>query len=105
MGANLLRLHPCIVVQGGKMTVGKKYRGNIQASLVQYVRDKLAEPDTVDPRRIFITDSGFDEETRMLVEKTVLECVPFQEVIHTRAGCTISCHCGPGCLGILFYRI
>lgn len=105
MGANLLKLHPCIVVQDGKMTVGKKYRGNIQACLVQYVRDKLAEPDTVDPRRVFITDSGFDEETRMLVEKTVRECVPFEEVIHTRAGCTVSCHCGPGCLGILFYRL
>lgn len=104
MGANLLKLHPCIVVQDGKMTVGKKYRGNIQACLVRYVRDKLAEPDTVDPKRIFITDSGFDVETRMLVEKTVLECVPFKEVIHTRAGCTVSCHCGPGCLGILFYR-
>ena len=104
MGANLLKLHPCIVVKDTKMTVGKKYRGNIQACLVQYVRDKLAEPATVDPKRIFITDSGFDEETRLLVEITVRECVSFEEIIHTRAGCTISCHCGPGCLGILFYR-
>ena len=104
MGANLLKLHPCIVVKDGTMGVGKKYRGAIQSCLVSYVKDKLAEPDTVDPRRIFITDSGFDEETRALVEKTVRECVPFQEVLHTRAGCTVSCHCGPGCLGILFYR-
>ena len=104
MGANLLKLHPCISVINGSMGVGKKYRGNIQSCLVQYVRDKLAEPDTVDPRRVFITDSGFDEETRALVEETVRACVPFEEVIHTRAGCTVSCHCGPGCLGILFYR-
>ena len=104
LGANLLKLHPCINVIDGAMGVGKKYRGNIQASLVQYVKDKLAQPETVDPRRIFITDSGFDEETRALVEETVRECVPFEEVIHTRAGCTVSCHCGPGCLGILFYR-
>ena len=104
MGANLLKLHPCISVINGSMGVGKKYRGNIQSCLVQYVRDKLAEPDTVDPRRVFITDSGFDEETRALVEETVRACVPFEEIIHTRAGCTVSCHCGPGCLGILFYR-
>lgn len=104
MGANLLRLHPCINVVDGKMLVGKKYRGNIQASLVQYVRDKLSEPDTVDPGRVFITDSGFDPETVRLVEQTIRECVPFREIIHTRAGCTVSCHCGPGCLGILFYR-
>lgn len=104
LGANLLKLHPCIVVKDGAMGVGKKYRGNIQSCLVSYVKDKLSEPDTVDPRRVFITDSGFDEETRALVEKTVLECVPFEEVYHTRAGCTVSCHCGPDCLGILFYR-
>ncbi len=104
MGANLLKLHPCINVVDGTMGVGKKYRGNIQSCLVQYVKDKLAEPDTVDPKRVFITDSGFDEETRALVEETVRACVPFEEIIHTRAGCTVSCHCGPGCLGILFYR-
>ncbi len=104
MGANLLKLHPCINVMDGKMGVGKKYRGNMQACLVQYVRDKLAEPETVDPRRIFITDSGFDDATRDLVEATIRECVPFREIIRTRAGCTVSCHCGPGCLGILFYR-
>lgn len=104
MGANLLKLHPCINVVDGSMGVGKKYRGNIQNCLVQYVKDKLADPDTVDTRRIFITDSGFDEETRALVEETVRACAPFEEVYHTRAGCTVSCHCGPGCLGILFYR-
>ncbi len=104
MGANLLKLHPCINVVNGRMGVGKKYRGNMQTCLVQYVRDKLAQPETVDPKRIFITDSGFDDATRDLVEATVRECVPFAEIIRTRAGCTISCHCGPGCLGILFYR-
>ena len=104
LGANLLKLHPCINVIDGSMGVGKKYRGNIQACLVQYVKDKLSQPETVDPRRVFITDSGFDEETRALVEQVVRECVPFEEVLHTRAGCTVSCHCGPGCLGILFYR-
>ena len=104
LGANLLKLHPCIIVKDGKMTVGKKYRGNMQACLVQYVKDKLAEPETLDTKRIFITDSGFDDATRDLVEATIRECAPFTEIIRTRAGCTVSCHCGPGCLGILFYR-
>ena len=42
--------------------------------------------------------------TKGAVEKEVRSLVPFEEVIHTRAGCTVSCHCGPGTLGILFYR-
>ncbi len=104
MGANLLRLHPCISVKDGAMGVGKKYRGNMKNCLLDYVKDKLAAPDTIDPRRIFITDSGIDEEIRQAVHEAVLELVPFEEVIHSRAGCTVSCHCGPGTLGILFYR-
>ena len=37
------------------------------------------------------------------VEQVVRE-FGFQEVIHTVAGSTISCHCGPNTLGILFLR-
>lgn len=104
IGANLLKLHPCIFVRDGEMGVGKKYRGKMNDCLTAYVKDRLADPDTVDTRRVFITDSGVSEDIRASVEKTVRALVPFQEVIHTRAGCTVSCHCGPGTLGILFYR-
>ena len=104
MGANLLKLHPCISVKDGAMGVGKKYRGNMKTCLTEYVKDRLAEPDTVDTRRIFITDSGVSEEIRQLVEDTVLSIVPFETVIHSQAGCTVSCHCGPGTLGVLFFR-
>ena len=58
----------------------------------------------MDTRRIFITDSGVDESIRRSVEDTLRSILPFEEIIHTRAGCTVSCHCGPGTLGILFYR-
>ena len=104
IGANLLKLHPCIYVKNGEMGVGKKYRGKLEDCLLSYVKDRLSDPATVDPRRVFITDSGVDEEIRVLVEKAVRELVPFEEIIHTRAGCTVSSHCGPGTLGILFYR-
>ena len=104
IGANLLKLHPCIFVKDGAMGVGKKYRGKMADCLVSYVKDRLGDMSTVDTRRIFITDSGIDDEIRDLVEKTVREMGDFQEVIRTRAGCTVSCHCGPGTLGILFYR-
>ena len=58
IGANLLKLHPCIYVKDGVMGVGKKYRGKLENCLTAYVKDRLASPDTVDTRRIFITDSG-----------------------------------------------
>lgn len=104
LGANLLKLKPCIQVADGKMGVGKKYRGTLEGAFLSYVHDKLAQPETVDPGRIFITHSGVDPALVEKVRAAVLECVPFREVLITRAGCTISNHCGPNCLGILFYR-
>lgn len=103
-GANLLSIRPCIQVKDGKMGVGQKYRGTMERVLEKYVADKLQDAGHIDPRRIIITDSGIAQEIRDLVERVALEHIPFEEVIHTRAGCTISSHCGPNCLGILFYH-
>ncbi len=104
LGANLLGLKPCIEVRNGKMGVGKKYRGQLDHCLQKYVADRLSDAESVDPRRIFITDSGVSDEIFRAVSDEVLRHVPFAQVIHTRAGCTVSNHCGPDCLGILFYR-
>ncbi len=104
MGANLLKLHPCIFVKDGQMGVGKKYRGKLAECLTAYVKDRLTDIETVDTRRIFITDSGVDESIRDAVESQLRSIAPFDQIIRTRAGCTVSCHCGPGTLGILFYR-
>ena len=103
-GANLLGLKPSIEVKDGAMGVGKKYRGNIKKCYVQYIRDRLSGRDDIDTKRIFITDSGLTEEVRAELEAVVRECQPFEEVHHTQAGCTISQHCGHGCMGILYYH-
>ncbi len=104
LGANLLHLRPCIEVVGGKMQVGKKYRGSFEKCVDQYVRDRLAHPENLNLSRIFITHSGVDESAIAVARKAVEDCASFQEILVTRAGCTISSHCGPGTLGILFIR-
>ncbi len=104
LGANILRLKPCIEVRNGKMEVGKKYRGSIDKVILQYVRDRLQGRDDIDPRRIFVTCTTTSDETRQAVEDEIRSIMHFDEIIHSRAGCTISNHCGPGTLGILFYR-
>ena len=104
LGANILRLKPCIEVRGGKMEVGKKYRGSIDKALAQYVRDRLQGRTDIDTRRIFITCTTTPDEVRQAVENEIRSIMDFDEIIHSRAGCTVSSHCGPGTLGILFYR-
>lgn len=104
MGANLLQLHPCIDVDAaaGKMVVGKKYRGSLDKALEQYVADKLKDRTDIKLDRVFITSSGISDERMEAVRKAVAQYADFKEVFITRAGCTVSAHCGPNTLGVLF---
>ena len=105
LGANMLSLRPCIQVKEGKMGVGKKYRGAYSKCLLQYVKERLEGRDDIDTRRIFVTNSGgFTDEDVQAVVDEVRKYQPFEEVICNRAGCTISCHCGPRTLGILYFH-
>ncbi len=104
LGANVLKLKPCIEVVGGKMVVGKKFRGAYGRCLKQYVDDRLRDPDSVRDKRIFITHTGVSREDFELTRAAVLAHKNFKEVLEVRAGCSITSHCGQGTLGILFIR-
>ncbi len=101
-GASLLNIKPCIEVIDGKMEVGKKYRGKIEKSIQKYVVDRLKDRDDIITDRVFITHSGCSVDLLNQVKQLVIESQPFEEVFITRASCTISCHCGPNTLGVLF---
>ena len=104
LGANLLRIKPSIFVDNkdGSMTLGKKYRGKLDSVLIQYVDDQLASYDNIRTDKIFITHAGIGDNYVKLVYDYLSGKNMFDEIFITRASCTISSHCGPGTLGILF---
>lgn len=104
-GANLLKLKPCIEVKDGKMSPGKKYRGNISRVMLNYVEERLKGRNDIDKSRIFITHTKCSDEDVKAVKQKILEiCPDFKEILETTAGCTVTTHCGPNTLGILFIR-
>ena len=104
LGANLLNLKPCIEVINGKMSVVKKYRGNFDKALPMYVKDRLANREDLDGGILFVTKTPVDDASYAACMKAVKEYGKFDVVYETNAGCTVSCHCGPGTLGVLFVR-
>ena len=102
-GANLLNLKPCIEMRNGKLEVCKKYRGNIEKVYEKYIAERL-KGKKVDPRYIFITTSNAPTpELAARLESAVRKAVPeAQEIFFTRTGCTVTSHCGPGTMGVLF---
>lgn len=102
LGANLLKLKPALEMKDGKLGVYKKYRGSITAVYQQYIKERLAGK-SVRPGHVFITESGeIEEATIAALEALVRELIPVKEIHHTTAGCTVSSHCGPKTLGVLF---
>lgn len=104
LGANLLNLKPCIEVRDGKMVVVKKYRGNYAKCLANYVKERLSGREDLDSSTLFVTKTVVTDDCYAGVMATVKEHGHFENVYETTAGCTISCHCGPGTLGVLFVR-
>ena len=102
LGANLLKLKPCIVLADGKMAVGKKYRGAFDKALSDYVADLFTGKD-VDLDRVFVVNTRCDPSIPQAVCDAVRQ-FGFREVLTAVAGSTISCHCGPNTLGICFFR-
>lgn len=100
-GANLLKIRPQIVVSNGTMKPAKKYRGKMERVIENYCADTLAEFDNADKSIAFVTYTTATPE--MIVNaKTALKNAGFEEIVETRAGGTITSHCGEHVLGILY---
>lgn len=102
LGANLLKLKPALEMKDGKLGVYKKYRGSIDSVYKQYIKERIAGKN-IRPGHVFITNSGeIDPEVIRQLAQLVRELIPVEEIHFATAGCTISSHCGPKCLGVLF---
>ncbi|MBR2499167.1 MAG: DegV family protein [Clostridia bacterium] len=100
-GANLLKIRPQIVVSNGKMIPGKKYKGNFSHVVKSYCQDVLDTFNTPDLSRAFITYTTADDEIIDIAKSYLIER-GFEKIYVTRAGATITSHCGEDALGILY---
>ena len=101
LGAQLFRIRPQIIMADGKMAPGKKYLGKQLGCVESYCKDTLEQFNNPDLSLVFLTHSM---ATPDMVEaaKKQLEARGFKRIIITTAGATITSHCGPKCLGILY---
>lgn len=104
LGANLLKLHPCIEVTEGKLSVTKKYRGTMEKVTADYLRDRLADRMDIDRRYAILVDSCEGDSLATIARDTLREGGFFDEIIDAKAGCTVFSHCGPNVVGLVFLR-
>ena len=98
--ANLLKLHPTIVLDDGYLVSGKKYRGSFERCLNKMLAD-FFNMRNVDPNTVLVGGApGVTPEHK----ETVLNYVEQQGVLNpvwNGTGAVISSHGGPGAIGIV----
>ncbi len=104
LGANILQLKPCIEIAEGRLQVAKKYRGSFERCAMAYTEDRLKGRDDILPARAIIVSAEVASATVRAACEAVKKYAGFGELTGSRAGCVISCHSGPGALGLFFLR-
>ena len=103
LGANILKIKPQISLKNGKLTVAKKFIGGMNKVLNKYCDELLEDNPNPDLERVFITSSTDMPELKAELKQKLLDR-GFKNVYETLAGGSISCHCGPNTLGVLFFN-
>lgn len=99
---SLLRIRPVIEVQSdGTLGIKEKVSGSRKKALDSMVLDFKKKLPNIDLHRVFITHPGSDADADYLTGE-LKKIADIEEICSTHASATISSHCGPGTIGILF---
>ena len=102
LAANILKIHPKIVMVDGKLQQGGTCKGNMDRCISKYIEELAVTYPSYDKTRCFVTHSSADREIVDAAKAKVKELFQFDEIIETVAGSIITSHCGKGTLGVLF---
>ena len=101
-GAKLLKIHPVIVMVDGQLKSGQKYMGSVTKCYKKYIEDLAKAYPEYDNSVCYLTHSPIEKEYVAEIRAKVEECFNFDEIVEVEASGTITCHCGPNTMGILF---
>ncbi|MBR6157724.1 MAG: DegV family EDD domain-containing protein [Lachnospiraceae bacterium] len=87
---------PVLVMKNGKLGVKKVYFGTRERAWVNYIKDVLRYPHTIDPERLVITYVGLNSREREWIRTEVEKHMHFEQVYYYQASPVIAVNCGSG---------
>jgi hypothetical protein len=98
---DILKIRPVLGVIDGKLNVIEKTRGSRKKALSELLRKVENDKDNIDPKRIMIAHAMGHDDAHYL--KTEIEkMIDVEQVIISETGCSVSSHCGPNTVGIIY---
>lgn len=99
IGATVLNIKPMIEIIEGKLIATKKYRGSINKIIEKYFEDYINRHNLELEQLFFIFSMGVEEALLQKMEQISIQ-KGFKNIIRVQTGAVITCHCGPGGIGI-----
>ncbi|MCI8991841.1 MAG: DegV family protein [Eubacterium sp.] len=99
LGASLLKIKPLISIENGYLIAAKKYRGPMKTVAEKYFREFVENNHLVKDVIYILSTVGLDPAILKNVTNIAKE-MGFQKIRYTVCGCVISCHGGPGAIGV-----
>ena len=100
--ASALKIKPALLLENGAISVYKKYMSRTgNRAIRKYLEDIFEQFSTPDKKRVFITHTAIEQDVVDSLREKLSE-MGFENIYETVAGATITSHCGPGTLGVLY---
>ena len=99
IGATVLNIKPMIEIIEGKLIATKKYRGSINKIIEKYFEDYIHRHNLELEQLFCIFSMGVEEAVLQKIEQ-ISKQKGFKEIIRVQTGAVITCHCGPGGIGL-----
>ncbi len=100
-GANLLKLRPVLEMKDGKLGVSNKLRGPLPKVNETYIAERLKDKKVLH-NRVYFTSSCIEDTLPQQGKKILEDMGIFDEILVSKAGCTVTSHCGKDTFGVLF---
>lgn len=102
LGATLLNLKPLIEIVEGNLIAARKYRGSIEKLVDKYMEDFLNKHPLSRDCLYLMYSKGLSQTALDRMKENALR-FGFKKTEYVMTGCVISCHSGPGAIGLAGY--
>ena len=95
----MLNIKPMIEIIEGKLIATKKYRGSINKIIEKYFEEYVHRHNLELEQLFCIFSMGVEEAVLQKIEQ-ISKQKGFKKMIRVQTGAVITCHCGPGGIGL-----
>ena len=84
------------------MDVDKKYSGKLESVALSMIQDKLGGDEEIDLSKLYIACYDVPDDILNSCKEKILSLRKFEDIEVNMTGCSVSVHCGPGTIGIIY---